>query len=264
MSIPASNNGLGALWAVAAVARIDIKNSLGSPAKAIILTLSTCMSLITVILILSGSSTDSNSRLIFLFPGLVTILGLSCLPSVSGMIRSDVEGGTVAAALLSPSAPQTILVGHLAGSFVRIFWQATVLLTVVLLMAHGYQFGGFPALGLALLALVSSVVVYGSLGALLGIWLPIPQFAVVINMLVMSLSVVASTVYFPLERVPWAFRSFAYYNPASAIASCYRGAFCGECTAQDFGQVAILFVEAVVLFGLAWLAVGRIDGQLER
>lgn len=252
-----------AIWAGLAVARLDLKETCGRFIPLFTLLFTSCMSLIIISLILSHNAAGLTSRLIYLFPGLVGGLCLSGLTGVSGMIQSDMRSGAVVVLLLSPAAPAVLLVGHLISLAIKVLIQAGFLFLVTSLVVGESVLGNPGALAAATGAVVLGVVFYGSLGAILAVANPMQAMNQIMTMVLMSFSVIASTAYFTLDRVPGALRGIAEVNPISFMCEAMRFAFCAECRVFSWEPLLVVGAQALVAFGLACVAMGRIDRRAD-
>ncbi len=246
-------------WASLAVARYDLKTTFGSFNSVFSLIFSSCMGLIIISLVLSGAGKSGDSRLLYLFPGLVSVLCLSGLVTVSGKIQNDSTNGTVSLILLSPTPAQALLIGHLIGLIAQIFMQAASLLLITMLLVNGLSYSSFDALAGAIGAMVLGAIFFGSLGAVLAVGNPLQGMSQVIVMIVMSFSVIASTAYFSLEHVPGPLLGIAKINPISFICEAMRFAFCVECQEVSWTPLFVVLVQAILAFALACIALKRLD-----
>ncbi len=250
---------LTSLWAALGVARQDLRESFGHATSVITMLFSTCMSLIIVALVLSDNSGQTGARMVYLFPGLVSVLCVNGLSAISSRIQSDRQSGTLVMLLLSRSAPSAILAGHLVSLVVQVMIQGFILFGVMTLLVTRVATGDLVAVIGGLAALVLGVVLYGSLGALIAIANPAPALSQILSMVIMSSSVIASTAYFTIERVPHQLRGIAVINPVSFICRAMRAAFCLECEAPMWHPLLVLAAQTVLVFGLAWYSMRRIE-----
>jgi ABC-type polysaccharide/polyol phosphate export permease len=255
---------LASLWASLAIARQDLRESFGHAASVVTMLFSTCMSLVVVALVLSDSSGSAGARLVYLYPGLVSVLCVNGLSTTSGRIQSDRQRGTLVMLMLSRSAAPAILAGHLASLAVLVLIQGVFLFGVMTLLVSQVAAGDPVAVLGGAAALVLGVVLYGSLGALVAIANPAPGLSQIATLVIMSISVVASTAYFTIERVPHRLQGIAAVNPVSFLCQAMRAALCLECEAPTGHPLLVLAAQAALVFGLAWFSMRRIEVRADR
>jgi len=137
--------------------------------------------------------------------------------------------------------------------------QGIILFGVITLLVSRVAVGDPVAIMGGVAALVLGVVLYGSLGALIAIANPAPAMSQILSMVIMSISVIASTAYFTIERVPHQLRGIAGINPVSYLCRAMRVAFCLECEAPMWRPLLVLAAQTVLVFGLAWYFMRRIE-----
>lgn len=249
------------VWSSLIISYFDLKEVFGRPSSAFSLLFSTCMSLVIIAMVLSGTGDHFNDRLAYLFPGILGLQCLICLSSVSSKIQADRGNGTFVLMLLSPSNSQSLVIGHLCGAIVRVLVQASVLFFVVsLFLKEPASRSGVGGL-VAIWAIIMGTVFFGSLGVILRVlFAGLSQLFVTI---LMSAGTISSTAYFTIDTVPAKLRSIAKVNPVSFLCDSIRCGLRADTTSIDWRPVAILTILAVVAFFLALASTRILDRQTE-
>lgn len=236
------------LWASLIIARFDIKETLGTPSAILSLLFSTCMSLVIISMVLSGSGAQFSERIRYLFPGILGLQALMCLALVSRKIQSDRGNGTFILMLMSPAAPQSLVVGHLGGAIVRVMVQGAALFVVVSLLLGEVTIASVQGAGVVVLSLIMGTVLFGSVGLVLRIlFANLSQFVLTI---VMSLGTISSTAYFTRESIPASLRPLAGVNPVSFLCDSLRSGTTmggGDYGSRSMGMLTVLTVVALAL-----------------
>jgi ABC-2 type transport system permease protein len=157
-----------------------------------------------------------DSYLAFLVPGMV-VLSVLFAALQSGLATvADIDSGMFDKLLVSPIGRSSILLGRVLADTLAILVQATVVLTVGLLLGAGVA-TGVPG-ALALLGLVTLFgLVWVSLTNLVALRSRNAEATMVAGLLITLPALFLSPAFFPLSLQPGWLRAIAKANPASYV-----------------------------------------------
>jgi len=208
---------------------------------------------------LPSSASGAQSYLSYLAPGIMAFQVVMAGTVGGSMLWADRRWGMLAQLLVGPFTRLQYLLGimftslifGLAGAFVMLV-GAYLLLGSITVTAFGafVMFGSialgsifFGSLMLFISALVKSNNAYNS-----------------IQILVLFVVNFASTVFYPLSpQLPLVIHALFEVNPLTYVADAVRGGYFGALSTTDVYQLALLFVETLVILALAVRAYVRSD-----
>ncbi len=200
-----------------------------------------------------GSSGDRSTYLAYVTPGILVLAVSASSVGTAVAVNTDLTEGIVARFRTMPVARSAVLVGHVVGSVLQ-----TVVGTVVVLgvaMVIGFR-PGASILGwlgvVGLTTLMALAITW--LAVALGVRAPNPESASNI-VLPLSLLPFLSSAFVPAASMPPVLRTFAVYQPYTAITETLRGLLSNTAS----GGTAILAVAwclGLAGFGFVWARSG--------
>lgn len=193
------------------------------------------------------------SYLRFILPGLLvmTVAGQAFANNSTSLFQAKNEG-YVEDVLTSPMQPWQIVVAYLSGGLLR-GWLAALALT-----ALAAPFAGAPDnVGLLVVALILTGLVFGSLGVITGVWAEsFDQHAFVANLLITPLALLGG-VFYAAERLtePWA--TITRADPIYYLVDATRSGYAGVSETTVAVSLVVAFLAGAVVFAVAVAVVSR-------
>jgi ABC-2 type transport system permease protein len=202
-----------------------------------------------------GGAIDTGTHYVnYIVPGIIiTCVGYgSSMTAVS--VCQDMVGGLFERFRSMPIHPSALLVGHVAGSFVRNTMSTTLVILVALLVGFrpnaGWLewLGAIATLSLFLLSMSWLAVVFGLLAKSI-------ETATSFTFLIMFLPYVSSA-FVPTDTMPNWLQAFAVHQPMTPLIETARGLLIGTPLGNNawvtifwFGGLMIIaFVAAIIIF----------------
>ena len=186
----------------------------------------------------------------------------SSLSSFAVRLRNEQTSGTLEAMLASPIRASTAILFSAAFDLVRATVFATVMI-IVAALAFGLRLDTNPlGIGVALVTLAGSLVLFAAIGMLLAAFTVVFKESSAALQLVSTGIAVFSGVYFPLSVFPDGLQAIAELIPVSWAVEVSRSALLsGEI---ETGRFLLLIGSAVVLLPAALLVIERAVARARR
>jgi ABC-2 type transport system permease protein len=191
--------------------------------------------------------------LAFILPGLIvmTIASQATANSATSLFQAKSEG-YIEDILTSPLRPWQIVGSYVAGSLVRAFAAGTVIAAVAAPFA-----GGIDNVGLAVVAVVLSGVIFSSLGVITGVWADtFDQHSFVASIVITPLALVAGVFYSARSLgEPWS--TLTRLDPIYYLVDATRAGFTGFHESSVWLSLVVAAFAAVAVFAAAVTLVAR-------
>lgn len=189
----------------------------------------------------------------FILPGLIvmTIAGLATANSATSLFQAKSEG-YIEDVLSSPLRPWQIVASYVAGSLVRACAAALVLALIAAPFADGVE-----NVGLAVLAVFLSGVIFASLGVITGVWAEtFDQHSFVASIVITPLALVAGVFYSARSLdEPWS--TLTRFDPIYYLVDATRAGFTGFHESSVWLSLSVATLVAVTVFAAAVVLVAR-------
>ncbi len=191
--------------------------------------------------------------LAFILPGLLvmTIAGQATSNSSTSIFQAKNEG-YVEDVLTSPLRPWQIVGAYVAGSLVRAFAAAFVIAAAAAPFA-----GGVDDIGLAVVALVLTGVIFSSLGVITGIWADTFDHHSFVASIVIAPLALAGGVFYSARALDEPWSTLTRLDPIYYLVDATRAGFTGFHESSVWLALFVAAIVACVAFAAAVVLVAR-------
>jgi ABC-2 type transport system permease protein len=212
---------------------------------------------------ISSSGGSPSGYLSYLAPGIMAFQAVMAGTVGGSMLWADRRYGMLAQLLVGPFTRLQYLLGIMFTSVLFGLGGAVVMFAVSFALLTSGP-GQLLAFGVMFASIAVGSIFFGSLMLFISALVRSNNAYNSIQILVIFLVNFASTVFYPLSpKLPSVLHVLFLVNPLTYVADAVRGAYLGNFSSMDGLELAVLFVEMIVVLFLATRAYMRSDVSLE-